>query len=1110
MAQTYDRRINLYINGTQVKNDAASIRKEMYKLSNELGRMTIGSDEYVAHARKIRTLKGILDQHQAQLRETQKSWFSLGKMADGFNRYLGMATAFMASFAGVALTVKSTVQAFAGYDDKLADVMKTTGLSKREVQDLDKAFAELDTRSSQQELLDLARVAGKLGISAKEDVLGFVRAADKIKVALSEDLGGDVEESINQLGKIADVFRTTEEFGIEEALLKIGSAINSLGAAGTANEAYIVEFTKRLAGIAPSANISVQQVMGLAATLDELAVTSEVSGTVVNNVIAAMFKDTATYAGIAGMGLKEFTDLMNTDANEAFIRLLSGAKGSGNGFTEMATNLDKLGLDGARSIGVLSVLANNIDKLREKQAFSNAEFEKGTSILNEFNIKNNTTQATLDKAKDAFVRLQVQLGEKLAPIYADMIHKGSAMLKIFGATIEFLVKYGGTLVTLTTLIIAYTVAVKAAALWESRLNKEKGIGLVLAKLNAAAYHAQFAAIALYNAAVALLTGNLKKAAIQMRAFGAALNATPLGIAFTAIAALVVAIKTYDEVNRRAVENEKQKRQAVADLANANKLLEGTYSGINRQINDLNTLSIQEKKDLADKINLTLKQAEADLLAQQARQTEIQQNNTRATLWQTVMNAMKAGGNTALALVYNAADAAANGAEAAASMNDGLGALLQNIENLRAQKVDLGNILNAETIGDAIGTETLVQLEEKLNRYQTALKNAAVGSEEYLRIQQKIAGVQKQISSTQVELADPKNTEKRNKEQLEALELVLVEHQNLIKQSYYKSEITQDEYEARMITSELAYLELKKQMLSDQGKSTVEVEGQIWDKRIELQKQKAESLLEIQKSIDDSIKKMMDAEDEKLDAEVAAAIEYGEGVFDEQKKLKDREQQILEQRAQAYLDLAQGIGESFEEMLLNQEMSFGQFLKNTLMMALDALEKIMIMNITQVTMEGIAKSGLNPVALLKAFAKIVAIKAAFASVKGLVLGGNVEKKAKGGFTNGARTYIAGEAGTEWIAPNWMTRNPATANIIAALENIRGGRLNPAALQTLSSGGFYSSSSPSALSPLPSAGIDPATAQNLTTAINNLLQWQPKIATELIKKDLDTLNEIDSKR
>lgn len=47
-------------------------------------------------------------------------------------------------------------------------------------------------------------------------------------------------------------------------------------------------------------------------------------------------------------------------------------------------------------------------------------------------------------------------------------------------------------------------------------------------------------------------------------------------------------------------------------------------------------------------------------------------------------------------------------------------------------------------------------------------------------------------------------------------------------------------------------------------------------------------------------------------------------------------------------------------------------------------------------------------------------------------------APGGHVNKPFMALAGEAGPEWIAPNWMLRNPRTANIIGALENIRQSR------------------------------------------------------------------------
>ena len=49
-------------------------------------------------------------------------------------------------------------------------------------------------------------------------------------------------------------------------MLKTGSAINSLGQASTASEAFLVDFAKRMGGIASQAGFTIDQVLGLGAT----------------------------------------------------------------------------------------------------------------------------------------------------------------------------------------------------------------------------------------------------------------------------------------------------------------------------------------------------------------------------------------------------------------------------------------------------------------------------------------------------------------------------------------------------------------------------------------------------------------------------------------------------------------------------------------------------------------------------------------------------------------------------------------------------------------------------------------------------------------------------
>ncbi len=74
-----------------------------------------------------------------------------------------------------------------------------------------------------------------------------------------------------------------------------------------------------------------------------------------------------TYAKIAGVEVNEFNDLLQTDANEAFLVFLKGLEGNSEGLITMSHKLDELGIDGARSVQVLAALASNTDLVRKHQ-----------------------------------------------------------------------------------------------------------------------------------------------------------------------------------------------------------------------------------------------------------------------------------------------------------------------------------------------------------------------------------------------------------------------------------------------------------------------------------------------------------------------------------------------------------------------------------------------------------------------------------------------------------------------------------------------------------------------------------------------------------------------
>lgn len=422
---------------------------------------------------QMKTVKTRLD---GVVGSTNKAKFSMGKLADGFNRFALLGATVIASLTGISMGIKKLVNSYFELTDAFADVRKTTGLTDDGVKELYESLKKIDTRTANEDLLGLSRIAGKLGIEGKENIEGFVRASDQLVVALGEDLGGDVEETVRQVGKLVDIFKVSDVHGLEEGMLKVGSAINALGASSTASEGYLVEFTKRVGGVAQQSKTSIEDVLGLAATLDQLGQTSEVSATTFNKVIVDMFKDTGKYAKIAGMDVDSFSNLLQTNANEAFIQFLSGLNGNNEGLAEMAGKLNDLGLDGARSTQVLATLANNTELLREQQKLSNEEFKKGTSLTDEFNIKNNTAAARLDKAKKKVQETAEVLGEKLAPVMAATAGLFTKVLKALIVTIDWFTKYGHIIVPIIAAIGAYIAVVqtqilitKLSVFWNTKL-----------------------------------------------------------------------------------------------------------------------------------------------------------------------------------------------------------------------------------------------------------------------------------------------------------------------------------------------------------------------------------------------------------------------------------------------------------------------------------------------------------------------------------------------------------------------------------------------------------------------------------------------------------------
>ncbi|WP_396153696.1 phage tail tape measure protein, partial [Flavobacterium sp.] len=263
---------------TQLRQKATVLRAT---LSNMIPG-TADFQRYQAELSQVNARIGELTGRATQAR------FSLGSMADGFNRYQALALSFVAALTGVVLSIQKIIDINGKLSEAQSDVMKTTGMTREEVDELTKSFGALKTRTARIELLALATEAGRLGIEGVANVQAFVEQANKMKVALGDDLS---DEAIREVGKMVNVYKVGDQTGRDFAgsMDALGSSINEVSASGANQAGFLVDYLKRQAGIAAQAKLSAADNIGYAATFDEIGQSVEVSATAMNKVWMDMF-----------------------------------------------------------------------------------------------------------------------------------------------------------------------------------------------------------------------------------------------------------------------------------------------------------------------------------------------------------------------------------------------------------------------------------------------------------------------------------------------------------------------------------------------------------------------------------------------------------------------------------------------------------------------------------------------------------------------------------------------------------------------------------------------------------------------------------------------------
>ena len=578
-----------------LKNLSSASYKDLQTVAKALNR-ELKSGAIERNSEEWKKLQGQLQQVRTEMQrinnegKATSGFFS--RLWNGLNKNWGALTQVLGSLTALTVTLKTSAQAYADMEESMANVRKYTGQTDGEVRRMNEDFKRMDTRTAREQLNELAGSAGRLGITSKDMIEEFVDGADKINVALGDDLG---EGAVDKIGKLAQMFGEDKTKGLRGAMLATGSAINELAQNSSANAGYIVDFTADLSGVGIQAGMTQAQLMGLASALDQNMQEEATSSTVFSQLITKMFQEPAKFAKIAGIEVQKFTNLMKTNANEGLMQFLGAMKARG-GFAEMAPMFEEMQLNGTRAVGVLSAVASHLDQVRTAQDLAAQSYASGTSVINEFNVQNNTVQAQLDKAKQRFEDITVELGEQLIPATRYAISTLSVGIRVLSTLITFTVTHvkqlaviGSAIAVCTVLWYKETIAIKLKA-------AATAYAAAVDKAYIATTNLLRAAMVALQATWAYLTKGVQGYIVVMRAARLAsltnpwaALATVLTVVGVAVYGAVKAFTSYNEAMRNSTQ-EAENNRAVAEA----------QASLAKKVSDA-TLDERNKVDMLNKV-----------------------------------------------------------------------------------------------------------------------------------------------------------------------------------------------------------------------------------------------------------------------------------------------------------------------------------------------------------------------------------------------------------------------------------------------------------------------------------------------------------------------------
>lgn len=1088
------RGIVLYIDGKEVTNNVTSIKAEIKKMTNELNGMVIGSKEYVEQTKKIRTLKKILAEHNQQLKAIEQTQtLSLSKGVDWFNKYAASIMAVVGALTGVVLKLNSFRNLLNEREEAKANVKALTGLDDDSIEWMEQKAVELSTtmdesglriRQSASEIMEAYMMVG----SNKPELLASKEALNAVTVEtmrLAAASGMSLTRSVDATTTALNQYGA----GADEAAkyVNVLAAGSKHGAANVEQQAAAI---LKAGTIAATSNIPIEELVGTIEMLGEKGIKSEIAGT----GLKTFFTRLATGAAETNpkvVGLSTALDNLNKKVEAAekqkigggttLLKKLFGDEGMQTAMI-LSQNTEKVkkytqAVTGT-SIAYEQAAINSDTAAAKLDQVKNELNEQGIVLMKELNpaitkflsrlvnwSKYTVTlvrfiaehRATLGMLTTAIILYTVWVNKKIILDKLQVLWNEKVLVSIKSVN--------AALKANPWLAVASAVLVVIGALVDYQRNQNKITQSMrslesINKKTSDEYDGQAAKI---ERLTQMINNNNLSLAIRREKLEELKSIVPdynaqLTDEGTIISDNTEAIKKYlveleKQIKLKAAQEELEelyKKQRLAgkrlvkekeEEKNAATSLAGARFAASQQSSSLSTSGT---KVLNTGLNQSVKQMETlhNVAVKAVRATEDELQG----LADAIEDVNKEIASTSTSIVAPSSETGngggnGTGGETETEKQKRIKKELAAIETtyLKKQNDLKKQYMQDEKMSQQDYANELEKLElEKLNE---KLAVAGLEPEKREEINQKIMDAKVKLYEKIQTLGRTNaiNDENALASELERIQVDYDKKHSLLEYALEKEVLTLKEYNKQKKKLEQEASEERNKANEKAAQKRLKKEEQIYGKEVlELRHARIKENLtdeqynnRLRKSRLKWLERMLN--DLKLSEEDRLELqqEYNDLVIEGKEEEYEKIKEAAERYAELTKDIATEFGETIGEMIAEGEFSMKEFLKETILMALDALERVIEICCIEVMAKNMAATApFSFIGAAKAAIQIAAIKAAFAVVKGVV--GNFYT---GGYTGGGdwdepKGIVHSD---EFVANRFAVANPAVRPVLDLIDH-----------------------------------------------------------------------------